>query len=210
MASVNKFALIARNLSTTSSASQMVKPPVQVFGTEGRYATALYSAATKMKQLDQVEKDLKSLQATMKSDAKLRDMIVSPIINRKVMANALKDTTKQLRMSEATSNLLQTMADNGRLKRLDGIINSFNTIMAAHRGEVVCEVVTAKPLDDSQRKQLEGALKKFLKGNQSLQLSARVDPSLIGGMVVSIGDKYIDMSIASKVKLYTDLISQTA
>lgn len=48
---------------------------------------------------------------------------------------------------------------------------------------------------------------KFLKGNETLQLTAKVDPSLIGGMVVSIGDKYVDMSVASKVKKYTDLIS---
>lgn len=48
---------------------------------------------------------------------------------------------------------------------------------------------------------------KFLKGNETIQLTAKVDPSLIGGMVVSIGDKYVDMSVASKVKKYTELIS---
>lgn len=137
----------------------MVKPPVQVFGLEGRYATALYSGASKMNQLDAVEKDLVSLQKTIKQDPKLRDYIISPIINRKVMANALRETCEKLRMQPATSNLLQTLADNGRLKKLDAVISSFRTIMAAHRGEVVCEVVTAKPLDDSQRKQLESALK---------------------------------------------------
>lgn len=48
---------------------------------------------------------------------------------------------------------------------------------------------------------------KFLKGNETLQLTAKVDPNLIGGMIVSIGDKYVDMSVASKVKKYTELIS---
>lgn len=210
MAATNKFALIARNLSTSSTVSQMVKAPIQVFGVEGRYATALYSGASKMKQLDAVEKDLNSLQQTMKKDAKLREFIISPIINRKVMATALRETSEKLRFSPATGNLLQTLADNGRLKKLDSVINSFKAIMAAHRGDVVCEVVTAKPLDDSQRKQLEGALKAFLQKNESIQLTARVDPSIIGGMIVSIGDKYVDMSIASKVKMYTDVISAAA
>lgn len=50
-------------------------------------------------------------------------------------------------------------------------------------------------------------LQKFLKSNETLQLTAKVDPALIGGMVVSIGDKYVDMSVASKVKKYTELIS---
>ena len=46
-----------------------------------------------------------------------------------------------------------------------------------------------------------------MKSNETIQLSAKVDPTIIGGMVVSIGDKYVDMSVASKVKKYTDLIS---
>lgn len=48
---------------------------------------------------------------------------------------------------------------------------------------------------------------KFLKGKETLQLTAKVDPSLMGGMIVSIGDKYVDMSVATKVKKYTELIN---
>ncbi|KAH8243258.1 hypothetical protein KR032_005946, partial [Drosophila birchii] len=199
----------SRTLSS-AAASAPVKPPVQVFGLEGRYATALYSAALKLSQLDQVEKDLTALQATIKGDKKLREYVTSPIINKKVMATALKEASEKLRFAPATANLLGLLADNGRLKKLDTVINAYRTIMAAHRGEVVCEVVSAKPLDASQSKQLEGALKSFLKGNQSLKITSRVDPSIIGGLIVSIGDKYVDMSIASKVKLYTDVIQSAA
>lgn len=141
------------------TATKMVKPPIQVFGMEGRYATALYSAATKLKQLDQVEKDLHAFQSTLKEDKSLRQSIVSPIVNKKVMAVALKESADKLHMAAATGNMLGLLAQNGRLSSVDGIINAFGVIMAAHRGEVVCEVVTAKPLDSSQNKQLEGALK---------------------------------------------------
>ncbi|XP_034660789.1 ATP synthase subunit O, mitochondrial [Drosophila subobscura] len=210
MASINKLAILSRALSSAAGATKAVKPPVQLFGLEGRYATALYSAATKMSQLDQVEKDLIALQATLKTDKKLRESVTSPIINRKVMGVALKDASAKLSFAPATANLLGLLADNGRLKKLDNVITAFRTIMAAHRGEVVCEVITAKPLDSSQNKQLEGALKAFLKGNQSLKITSRVDPSIIGGLIVSIGDKYVDMSIATKVKLYTDVIQTAA
>ncbi|XP_016961498.1 ATP synthase subunit O, mitochondrial [Drosophila biarmipes] len=209
MACVNKLAILSRTLSS-AAAQATVKPPVQVFGLEGRYATALYSAASKLSQLDQVEKDLTALQATIRSDKKLREYVTSPIINKKVMATALKEASEKLRFAPATANLLGLLADNGRLKKLDTVINAYKTIMAAHRGEVVCEVVTAKPLDASQSKQLEGALKSFLKGNESLKITSRVDPSIIGGLIVSIGDKYVDMSIATKVKLYTDVIQTAA
>lgn len=134
---------------------------MQVFGLEGRYATALYSAASKLSQLDQVEKDLTALQSTIKGDKKLREYVTSPIINKKVMSTALKEAAEKLKFAPATANLLGLLADNGRLKKLDTVINAYKTIMAAHRGEVVCEVVTAKPLDASQSKQLEGALKVY-------------------------------------------------
>jgi len=145
--------LIPQSRTLSSAAAQAtVKPPVQVFGLEGRYATALYSAASKLSQLDQVEKDLTALQATIRSDKKLREYVTSPIINKKVMATALKEASEKLRFAPATVNLLGLLADNGRLKKLDTVINAYKTIMAAHRGEVVCEVVTAKPLDASQSK----------------------------------------------------------
>ena len=227
MAAVNKLSVLTRPM---SSGAQMVKPPLQVFGLEGRYHTALYSAASKMKQLHQVEKDLIALQATIKGDKKLHEQVFSPIVNKHLIATALKEATGKLKMAPSNGNLFGLLADNGRLNKLDTVINAFRTIMAAHRGEVVCEVVTAKPLDAAQSKQLEGALKvwfaiaasqwfvlilivflqAFLKPNESLKITSRVDPSIIGGLVVSIGDKYVDMSIASKVKMYTGLIQSAA
>lgn len=185
-----------------------MKAPVQVFGVEGRYATALYSAATKMKTLDAVEKDMSAIQKAIKTNRNVRDNLASPIVKRRDMASALKGAATDSKMSAATSNLLELMAENGRLKKLDGVITAFNTIMAAHRGEVVCEVITAKPLDAGQLKQLQEALKKFVTAKESIQLTAKVDPTIMGGMVVSIGDKYIDMSIASKVKKYTEILEQ--
>ncbi|XP_036323398.1 ATP synthase subunit O, mitochondrial-like [Rhagoletis pomonella] len=207
MAAANKLAVLSRSL---SSRTQSVKPPIQVFGLEGRYATSLYSAASKLKQLDQVEKDLNALQGALKTSTSLRTAITSPIINKKLMANTLNKTAGELKLAPATANLLGLLAENRRLKNIDSVINAFKIIMAAHRGEVVCEVVTAKPLDSSQNKQLESALRAFLKGNQQLKITSRVDPSIIGGLIVSIGDKYVDMSIASKVKLYTDVITSSA
>lgn len=64
-----------------------------------------------------------------------------------------------------------------------------------------------QPLDDALKTELEAALKSFLKQGQKLLLTVKVDPEIIGGMVVSIGDKYVDMSIATKVKKYTEIIT---
>ncbi|KAK4881616.1 hypothetical protein RN001_004935 [Aquatica leii] len=205
----SNFTFFIRSLSTTSSMQQLVKAPIQVFGIEGRYATALYSAASKQKALEAVEKDLMKFHSNIKTDPKLRDFIANPTIKRQLKVQALKEVATKTSMNSQTSNLLQALAENGRLVKLEGVINAFRTIMSAHRGEVVCQVTTAKELDADQRKKLESVLKSFLQGKQSLHLSVKVDPAIIGGMIVSIGDRYVDMSVQSKIKKYTDLISTT-
>ncbi|XP_045784659.1 ATP synthase subunit O, mitochondrial-like [Maniola jurtina] len=205
--SIMKTNMLVRSLSTSSAAAQLIKPPVQVFGLEGRYASALYSAASKSKSLDAVEKELTQFQQSIKTDAKLKEFIINPTLKRSLKVDALKHLTSKTSLSANTGNLLGLMAENGRLDKLEAVINAFKVMMAAHRGEVTCEVITAKPLDVGQKQSLEAALKKFLKGNETLQLTAKVDPTLMGGMIVSIGDRYVDMSVASKVKKYTELIS---
>ncbi|XP_046403480.1 ATP synthase subunit O, mitochondrial [Ischnura elegans] len=205
-----RFSVISRSISTSSSVRQLVKPPIQVFGIEGRYATALYSAATKQKQLEQTEKELVKFQATLKSDVKLKEFIANPTMKKALKAQAMSQVAKAASLSPLAGNLLVTMADNGRLKKLDGVINAFKVIMASHRGEVHCEVITAKPLDEASKKDLEGALKAFMKKGETILLTMKVQPEIIGGMIVSIGDKYVDMSIATKVKKMTDVISMVA
>ncbi|KAF5295971.1 hypothetical protein FQA39_LY12743 [Lamprigera yunnana] len=206
MASRN-LSLFFRSLSTSSSLNQMIKAPIQVFGIDGRYATALYSAASKLNALEAAEKDLIKFESSMKSDVKLREFIANPTIKRQAKAEAIKAIVSKVAMNQQTGNLLQALAENGRLNKIEQVISSFKLIMSAHRGEVICEVTTAKPLNDDQRKKLETVLKSFLKNKEFLQLTAKVDPSIIGGMIVSIGDKYVDMSVSSKIKKYTDLIS---
>lgn len=166
--SVTKGNMLVRSLSTSAAASQLVKAPVQVFGLEGRYASALYSAATKNKTLDAVEKELSQFQQSIKTDAKLKEFIVNPTLKRNLKADALRQVATQAKLSPTTSNLLGLMAENGRLDKLEAVINAFKIMMSAHRGEVTCEVVTAKPLDQTQRQNLEAALKKFLKANETL------------------------------------------
>ncbi|XP_017766383.1 PREDICTED: ATP synthase subunit O, mitochondrial [Eufriesea mexicana] len=201
--------IIVRSLSTGSTSLQMVKTPVQVFGVDGRYATALYSAASKQKSLNTVEKDLIKLQDLMKKDKKLEEFIKNPSIKRKDKSEALKAISGKVSLSKETANLLGLMAENGRLAQLNNVINTFKMLMCTSRGEVSCEVITAKPLDGDMTSKLQASLKGFLSKDQSIVLTTKVDPSIIGGMIVSVGDKYIDMSISSKVKKYTEIITST-
>lgn len=142
----------------------------------------------------------------MKKDQKFVDFVKDPSIKRKAKSEAFNSLGSKV--NPATKHLLSLLAENGRLAKLNQVINSFKIIMAASRGEVVCEVITAKPLDADSKGKLEGALKSALSKGQTILLTAKVDPSIIGGMIVAIGDKYVDMSVAGKIKKYTDVINQ--
>merc|ERR1711890_13331 len=207
MASRGALTLV-RQFSTTATCNQLAKPPIQVFGLSGRYASALYSAAVKEKKLDAVEKELVVLQKLFKTDKVLDEFLRNPTIPRALKRDAVTGVMGKKKASEITKNFFLAVADNGRLAKVDGFIDAFRTIMAAVRGEVICEVVTAKALDAAMQKEVEATLKSFLKPGQVIKLKSDVDPSIVGGMIVTVGDKYIDMSISSKLKLYTDLINQ--
>ena len=133
-----------RSLSTSTAALKQVKPPVTVFGTEGRYAMALYSAASKQKALDAVEKDLTKFQAQLVKDKQLNDFLFDPSVKKNIKADGISGACDKLGMNALSKNLFLLMAENGRYSFFGPVVNSFKTIMAAHRGEVVCEVTTAK------------------------------------------------------------------
>ncbi|EUB61766.1 ATP synthase subunit O, mitochondrial [Echinococcus granulosus] len=204
MASFN----LIRSLSTSVASRAIIRPPTQYFGVDGRYATALYSAAIKSKNLEIVEKDLLKLKNTLATDAKLSHFCHDPTIKRHVKVQAFSNVLNKLGLSSQAFNMLQLLAQNGRLDILSKVLTTFEQIMVSHRGEVSCVVTTAKPLDRATERELTGALEKFLEAGQKLHLSLKVDPELIGGMVVSIGDKYIDMSILRKLRFYKAILEQ--
>uniref|UniRef100_A0A8C3NZ60 ATP synthase peripheral stalk subunit OSCP, mitochondrial n=1 Tax=Cyanoderma ruficeps TaxID=181631 RepID=A0A8C3NZ60_9PASS len=117
------------------------QPPIQVYGLEGRYATALYSAASKQKKLEQVEKELTR---SLLKDPKLSSVVMNPHTKSSVKQKAVNDALAREKMSPITVNLMNLLAENGRLRYTPGIVSAFGKIMSAFRGEVVCTVTTAQ------------------------------------------------------------------
>jgi len=198
--------MLRRSFSMSAAVHNLVKPSIPVHGLEGRYAAALYSAAYKHKALDAVEKDLKLVGEHFKSDKRFRDFILNPAVSHVSKRNAVKSIAEKLSLNAATKNVLDLLADNRRFNKLQGLIDSYMNIMRAQRDELAIEVTTAEPLSKSQETALSEALKKFAKSGQSLNIVKTVNPDIIGGMVVTIGDQYVDMSIANKVKMYEEVM----
>jgi len=139
--------ILTRSFSTGVSRHAVVKTPVPVYGIEGRYAAALFSAANKSGALDAVEKDLKTISATMDTDPRLGSFLLDPSIKNNIKLDGIGGVCKTLKVNELSKNLLEALAENNRLGFTKAVVASFDTLMAAHRGEVVCTVTTAKELD---------------------------------------------------------------
>ncbi|XP_040030233.1 ATP synthase peripheral stalk subunit OSCP, mitochondrial [Gasterosteus aculeatus] len=195
----------ARQFSTSVIRQKLVKSPIQVYGVEGRYATALFSAASKQNQLDQVEKEMGKVSALIK-DPKVSSIVMNPHVKRSIKQKTFHDALAKAKVSNVTVNLINVLADNGRLPITADVIAAFGKMMSAHRGEVICTVTTAQPLADADLADLKVALKGFLKKSETIKLETKFDPAILGGMIVSIGDKYVDMSTKTKIQKLTKLI----
>ncbi|XP_061755757.1 ATP synthase subunit O, mitochondrial [Nerophis ophidion] len=200
----------ARQFSTSvvRPATKLVKPPIQVYGVEGRYAIALFSAASKQKKLDQVEQELGKVNTLIK-DPKFSSVVMNPIVKRSIKQKIFADALTKAKASPITMNLINVLADNGRLTKTGDVIAAFGKMMSAHRGEVSCTVTTAQPLDQASLAELKVALNGFIQKGETIKLETKSDPSILGGMVVSIGDKYVDMSTKTKIQKLTKLMKES-
>ncbi|KAM9376451.1 ATP synthase peripheral stalk subunit OSCP, mitochondrial [Pholidichthys leucotaenia] len=194
--------------SVVRPAAKLIKPPIQVYGVEGRYATALFSAASKQNKLDQVEQELGKVTALIK-DPKISSVVMNPHVKRSIKHKVFSDALVKAKVSPITVNLINVLADNGRLTLTGDVIGAFGKMMSAHRGEVICSVTTAQPLDEANLAELKVALKGFLQKGESIKLETKSDPTVLGGMIVSIGDKYVDMSTKTKIQKLTKIIRET-
>lgn len=173
----------------------------EIAGTKGladRYASALYELADERKLLDQVAGDLRSVQAMLTESADFRRFIASPIMSRDDQKKGIDAVAEKAALSEVTRNFLGLLAQKRRLFALPGMISAYLSKLAAARGEVSAEVVTAKKLTEAQASALAAALKQVV--GKDVAVESKVDPSILGGLVVKVGSRMVDSSIRTKLQ----------
>jgi len=163
----------------------------------GRYATALFELAREERQLEAVGTSLATLRESLRESADLRALTTSPLIGREDALKAVKAVAASMGLDPVTAKFLGVVAQNRRLTQLPAIIRFFNLLAAAHRGETTAEVVSARPLDDSQVAALRSSLKSRVGRDVAVDLT--VDPTILGGLIVKIGSQQIDGSIRTKL-----------
>ena len=163
----------------------------------GRYASALFDLASEAGAVSAVESDLEKLDAALAESQDLSALIRNPEIGRADAGKAMDAVSSVLGLAELTRKFLGVLAQNRRLSALPGMIKAFHTIAAAQRGEVTAEVASAHPLSDDQVSTLQERLK--AREGRTVKIKTRVDPELLGGLVVTIGSKRIDSSIRTRL-----------
>lgn len=163
-----------------------------------RYASALYELADSAKALDQIAADLRSLKVMMAASADLVRLIRSPVLGRADQSRAVTALAEKAGFHDLTRRFLGTVAANRRLFTLSSVIEGFLAELARRRGEATADVTSAVSLTPAQTAALEEALRSAVGSKVTVDL--KVDKSLIGGLVVRVGSRIIDTSLATKLR----------
>ncbi|MEL7080363.1 MAG: F0F1 ATP synthase subunit delta [Pseudomonadota bacterium] len=175
----------------------MSEPASISMGIAERYATAVYELAKDDGSLTAIESDLTALTETVAESADFNALIHSPIYSRDEQQGAISALAAKMGLSPLMANTLALMASKRRLFVMPQLVQALRDRIAEDKNEVTAEVVTAKALTKTQSDKLAKTLKDRM--GKDVTISATVDASLIGGMIVKVGSKMIDTSIRSKL-----------
>jgi F-type H+-transporting ATPase subunit delta len=171
---------------------------VHASGLAGRYAAALFELAEDQGALDAVAGDLHALRDMIEDSADLERLIRSPVLSREEQGRALAALGERAGFNQLTRRFLGVLAHKRRLFALPEMVEAYDAMLAAHKGEVGAEVVSAVPLSAAQLESVRQHLSAAV--GQSVTLSTAVDPNLLGGLVVRLGSRMIDASIRTKLR----------
>jgi F-type H+-transporting ATPase subunit delta len=163
-----------------------------------RYANALFALAEQASALDQVAADLATVQRMTVESAELRQAMASPIVSRGDQADAVTSLAERAGLNDLVRNFLGVLARNRRLFALPHVIDAFNAMLAAKRGEVEAEVTSAVQLTDEQLGEVKDSVSRY--AGKAVQLKSHVDPGLLGGLVVRIGSRMVDASLKTRLQ----------
>ncbi len=163
----------------------------------GRYASALFELAKEQGKLAEVETELAAFQRLLDESEDLRRVVRSPVISSQDQLKAISALAAKIELGEMSLNFLRVVSANRRLFTLADILKAFRGILARHHGEVSADITSAFALSEAQVTQLADTLR--IEVGKDVQINTRVDPTLLGGLVVKIGSRMIDSSLKTKL-----------
>jgi F-type H+-transporting ATPase subunit delta len=166
-------------------------------GMAGRYATALFELALETNAIEAVKTELDRFDAIVADNADLTRLVRSPVFSAEEQLQALSAVLERMGIRGLAANFLKLAASNRRLFAVRDMIKAFRALVAQHKGEATAAVTVAEPLKDAHVDALRAALKAV--SGKDVDLDVKVDPAILGGLVVKLGSRMVDSSLRTKL-----------
>jgi F-type H+-transporting ATPase subunit delta len=157
----------------------------------------LFELAREEKSIDAVKADLDLFGAMLADSDDLRRLVRSPVFSAGTQAKALSAVLDKAGISGVAANFLKVLTANRRLFVVSDVIRAFNALVARFKGEATADVTVAEALSDKNLDALKVALKSVT--GKDVSLNVKVDPSIIGGLVLKLGSRMVDNSLRTKL-----------
>jgi F-type H+-transporting ATPase subunit delta len=168
-----------------------------VSGMAGRYATALFELALDGGAVDAVKADLDRFDALVADSADLARLVRSPVFTAEEQLKALTAVLDQAGIGGISAQFLKVVTSNRRLFAVRDMIKGYRALVARHKGEVTAQVTLAERPSAAHLAAIKDALKAMT--DKDVQIDVKVDPTIIGGLVVKLGSRMVDSSLRTKL-----------
>ena len=147
--------------------------------------------------IDAVAADLQTFDALLTESPDLMRLVRSPVFSAEAQSKALAAVLDQAGISGIAANFLRVLTANRRLFAVSDVIRAFRALVAKFKGEATADVTVAEHLSEKNLESLKSALKSVT--GKDVGLNVKVDPSIIGGLVVKLGSRMVDSSLRTKL-----------
>lgn len=176
----------------------MAQDDTIVSGVAGRYASALFSLAQDDRQTGAVAQSLNQLDALIAESPDLQRLVRSPVFSAADQRNALDAILAQAGIGGIAANFVRLVALKRRLFFLRDMIASYRKLYDAERGVTRAAVTSASALTDANISALKESLR-AASGGREVDLDVKIDPAIIGGLIVKLGSRMVDGSLKTKL-----------
>ena len=176
----------------------MAQDEMIVSGMTGRYASALFSLARETATTEGVEAELGRFGEMVAQNPDMQRFVKSPVFSAEDQVKALKALLPQAGISGIAANFLLLVASKRRLFAVEAMTRDYRRLNDAFKGVTRAEVTVAEPLSDAHLAALQHELA-AITGGKSVDVNVKVDPSIIGGLVVKLGSRMVDGSLKTKL-----------
>jgi F-type H+-transporting ATPase subunit delta len=167
-----------------------------------RYAKGWLSAAKDPsakggQSLDSVAGDTNALLGMIANSPEFHAFLNSPLISQPDQSKVMDKIASQAKLGDTTTSMIRLLITNRRLPALEGIVKAAKAMIDAASGVTSAQVTSATPLDEKKIADIRTVLSKKL--GEDVAIETKIDPTIIGGMVVRIGSTMIDDSVKTKL-----------